>query len=172
MTKLLCVLPVIVVCFTTACAQAGDIVGRASVIDGDTIEIAGERIRLNGIDAPESRQLCEDGAFSAYRCGQRAALALADWLDQAQPIKCKQIDKDRYSRIVATCERAGADVGEWLVRAGHALDWPRYSNGRYAAAQADARAHSRGIWRGRFDLPWEWRKENRRTDLPGALLEY
>jgi endonuclease YncB( thermonuclease family) len=58
-------------------ANAQDLVGRASVIDGDTIEIHGQRIRLHGIDAPESRQLCEKNG-QEYRCGQQASLALAD----------------------------------------------------------------------------------------------
>lgn len=61
----------------TAPALAGDIVGRASIIDGDTISIHGARIRLDGVDAPESWQTCHDAAGKLYRCGTRAAEALA-----------------------------------------------------------------------------------------------
>lgn len=65
-----------------ACAQ-DHIVGVASVIDGDTIEIHGQRIRLFGIDAPESSQLCARPGGERWRCGQRASLALADRIGRA-----------------------------------------------------------------------------------------
>ena len=71
-----------------------EIAGRASVIDGDTIEIRGERIRLHGIDTPESSQLCDlDG--QPYRCGQQAALALADKIGE-KTVRCAEKDVDRY----------------------------------------------------------------------------
>lgn len=147
-----------VIAAISASESPADIIGRASVIDGDTIDIAGERIRFNGIDAPEASQLCEDMAGAKYRCGQRAALDLADWLDGAQPIRCAKDGRDRYGRTIATCFRAGSDVAAWLVRSGLALDWPRYSKGKYAAAQAEAEAARRGLWAGSFEPPWEWRR--------------
>ncbi len=51
------------------------IIGRASVIDGDTLDMQGQRIRLWAVDAPEGRQTC-DRAGVTYRCGQEAANAL------------------------------------------------------------------------------------------------
>ena len=78
-----------------------ELVGRATVIDGDTIEIHGRRIRLYGIDAPESAQLCTTGG-ARYRCGQSAAVALADFIGQRTVI-CAQSGTDRYERAIATC---------------------------------------------------------------------
>ncbi|MGO7532808.1 thermonuclease family protein [Rhizobium leguminosarum] len=138
--------------------KADQIVGRASVVDGDTIEIAAQRIRLNGIDAPESWQVCEDGARKPYRCGREAAFALDDFLSRSQPTRCLAQGKDRYGRIVADCTRAdGASVNSWLVRHGWAIDWRLYSKGAFSAEQMAAESTHAGIWRGTFELPCEVR---------------
>jgi len=138
------------------------LIGRASVIDGDTIEIRGERIRLNGIDAPESAQICNDGGGREYRCGARAANALADFLAASSPTTCEFVEWDQYGRFVGNCSRAdGASVQSWLVRNGHAMDWPRYSNGAFADDQRAARAEKLGIWQGEFQPPWSWRAARR-----------
>jgi len=139
------------------------ITGRASVVDADTIDIGGERIRLNGIDAPEAAQRCTDQAGREYRCGKVAAFALDEFLSKSRPTSCAVVDYDRYGRAVADCVRAdGSSVGSWLVRSGHALDWQRYSGGRYAADEAKARADRAGIWQGDFQQPCEYRAEKGR----------
>jgi endonuclease YncB( thermonuclease family) len=132
------------------------------VIDGDTIEIHGERIRLDGIDAPESWQTCEDADGLAYPCGRLAADALEVFLAASRPTRCEIVSNDRYGRQVGICFRDdGAEVNAWLVSQGHALDWPRYSKGRYSPQQADAEAARRGMWRGDFVEPWTARKLRR-----------
>lgn len=134
------------------------IVGRASVIDGDTLEINGERIRLHGVDAPESWQRCEDGDGATYRCGREAAEALDRFLSASRPARCTFVERDRYGRMVGVCFRAdGANVNSWLVANGHAVDWPRYSSGAYADAQTSAREREFGIWRGEFLEPCQAR---------------
>lgn len=151
-----CLLTVLVL--LTACptlAQA-DFAGQASVIDGDTLEIHGRRVRLHGIDAPEAAQLCQNRDGKDYRCGQQAALALADLIDR-RPVACEQRDIDRYGRIVAVCTVAGTDVGAWLMAQGLALAYRKYSTA-YVEQEAAARAARIGIWRGSFVAPWEWRK--------------
>jgi endonuclease YncB( thermonuclease family) len=101
-------------------AMSDDLIGQASVVDGDTLEIHGNRIRLWGIDAPESTQLCRDEDSDQYRCGAQAANDL-DTLIARRPVNCNPISLDRYGRTVATCSVAGNDLGEWLVRNG--LAW-------------------------------------------------
>jgi endonuclease YncB( thermonuclease family) len=91
-----------------------DTVGVASVIDGDTIEIHGERIRLDGIDAPEDGQTCLDAAGPNWRCGQRAALALQDLIGR-RTVTCDERDLDRYGRIVGRCLVGDLDINEWLL---------------------------------------------------------
>ena len=143
---------------------AADISGRASVVDGDTIEISGERIRLNGVDAPESRQTCTDAVGREYRCGKDAAFALDEFLAASRPTICVGVGKDRYKRVIADCERAdGASVNAWLVANGWALDWVKYSKGKYASEQAAAKSGRLGIWRGEFQLPCEFRAKGGRA---------
>lgn len=140
---------------------AQDIVGIASVIDGDTIQIHDQRIRLSGIDAPESRQLCEMEDGAKWMCGQKAAIALAKKLS-SRTTTCVQKSKDRYGRVVGMCFVEGRDVGEWMVRKGWALAYVKYTK-RYAAAEAKAREKRLNIWGSKFDMPWDWRKARRST---------
>ena len=136
---------------------ATPITGRAKIIDGDSLEVAGERIRLFGIDAPEARQQCRDATGRDYACGRDAARVLAALIG-GRPVSCTPVTHDQFARDVATCAAKGRDLGEAMVRAGYALDYARYSNGRYAAAERDARAAKRGIWAGQFEEPEVWRR--------------
>ncbi|MCZ8548478.1 excalibur calcium-binding domain-containing protein [Mesorhizobium qingshengii] len=134
------------------------IVGVASVIDGDTIEVRGQRIRFNGIDAPESAQQCEHANGVRYQCGAKAAAVLDAFLAASRPLHCEFVSWDRYGRFVGDCRRAdGASVAVWMVEHGQALDWPRYSHGAYAAQQSKAEAAKVGLWAGTSQAPWDWR---------------
>jgi endonuclease YncB( thermonuclease family) len=132
--------------------------GRASVIDGDTIEIRGTRIRLNGIDAPEGTQTCEAGG-RRYRCGQEAAFALADKLG-ARTVSCRSVGTDRYGRMIANCWLAEESINAWLVRSGWAVAFRRFSL-EYVPDEEIARREKRGMWRGSFMMPWDWRASRR-----------
>ena len=155
-----------VLSFTKAIKPAavidGPVVGRASVIDGDTIEIGSERVRFHGIDAPESDQLCADRSGKNYHCGAVSANGLDGFLAKAQPVRCDFVERDQYGRFVGNCYRADdVNVAASLVRSGLALDWPRHSNGAYADEQRAAKAEHIGLWQGKFTQPWEWRAQQR-----------
>ncbi|WP_245430155.1 MULTISPECIES: thermonuclease family protein [Mesorhizobium] len=148
------------------------IAGRASVVDGDTIEIHGERIRFNGVDAPESSQLCLNGKGQKYRCGSISAKALDAFLSKSSPTTCEFVERDRYGRFVGNCYRAdGSSVQEWLVANGLALDWVRYSGGAYAQLQLNAREQNFGLWSGTFENPWDWRANKRAPAVSAPLAE-
>ena len=128
--------------------------GRTSVIDGDSIEVAGQEIRLHGIDAPEFKQTCIAGGQS-WRCGRQATRALARKIS-GRKVVCAQRSRDHYGRVVAVCRRGREDINAWLVAQGWALAYRRHSTA-YVEEEAAARAARRGIWRGEFVPPWEWR---------------
>jgi endonuclease YncB( thermonuclease family) len=135
------------------------LVGQASVIDGDTIEVHGTRIRFNGIDAPESRQTCEVNGVS-YLCGQKAAIALSDFIG-AHTVDCKKIGMDRYRRVIAKCFSGGTDLSGWMVSNGWAIAYRKYSMD-YVADEERAKSQRLGIWAGTFMNPEEWRKNKQK----------
>ncbi len=135
-------------------SRGSRLVGRASVIDGDTIEIHGRRIRLFGSDAPESEQVCHDGNGREYRCGQRAKTALSDKIGWAT-VDCEQRDIDQYERIVAVCRLGVEDLNAWMVAEGWALAYRQYSTD-YVRQERAAKAAHNGIWQGSFVPPWDW----------------
>jgi endonuclease YncB( thermonuclease family) len=132
------------------------IVGTASVIDADTLEIRGERIRLVGIDAPESGQKCLDASSKFFRCGANAANALDKWINRAS-VACDIEGKDRYGRLLGQCKVRGASMQEWLVTNGYAVAYRSYSTA-YVPAELKAREAGAGIWAGEFVMPWDWRQ--------------
>ncbi len=136
------------------------IAGRAHVVDGDSLEVAGRRIRLFGIDAPESRQDCRDGRGRFYACGMKARDALASAIGGGA-VACTPVGES-YDRDVAICIAGGRDLSETMVRQGHALELAQHSRGRYTAAERDARAGRRGLWAGDFERPAQWRQEHPR----------
>lgn len=131
------------------------------MVDGDTLVIGAKHVRLHGIDAPERDQTCRRSDGSSYDCGRVAAAHLRREVADHVP-DCARLYRDLYQRQIAICTIGGRDVADIMVRSGWALDVPVYSGGRYAAAEAEARAARRGLWAGAFDEPVRWRREHPR----------
>lgn len=132
------------------------VAGGARIIDGDTLDLDGTRIRLYGIDAPESAQTCRHGARE-WDCGAEATRALAEMIGDT-PLACEARDTDRYGRTVATCEAGGISVNTWMVRNGWAVAYRQYGGAIYGANEEAAKDDALGLWSGDFDMPWDWRK--------------
>lgn len=151
--------------YLPASGQAQTVAGTASVIDGDTLEIHGERVRLFAIDAPESGQHCETKQGESWRCGRDAAWALSAFMD-GSPVTCDIRDIDHYRRKVAVCRVKGIDIGKRMVATGWAVSYRRYGKD-YVADEEIARRASLGLWSGTFQMPWSWRKSGQRKFREG-----
>jgi endonuclease YncB( thermonuclease family) len=149
-------------------APHGAIVGTASVIDADTLDIRSERIRLVGVDAPESGQKCKDANGALVRCGSTAANALDAWINR-NPVTCIPEGKDRYRRILGKCSVRGQSVQDWLVRNGHAIAYRAYST-EFVSTEIAAREAKAGIWAGEFVMPSDWRKGQRLEGEPATKV--
>ena len=144
-------------------AQSGQIVGRPEVIDGDTLDFAGQRVNLSGIDGPELEQTCGAGA-GLWSCGLEARWALLNRVGRHW-VTCvsegESAGAPEAGNRVAVCYLAGVgqkDVAAWLVAQGWALAQPEPASA-YQAEEAAARKSGKGLWRGGFTAPWDWRRK-------------
>jgi endonuclease YncB( thermonuclease family) len=146
------------VCLLAAGAAAparGDVTGKPLVIDGNTLEIAGERIRLYGIAAPAPDQTCTAGG-AQWRCGEEAMYALV-FETAYHWVTCRGDTRAQDGTLVAVCFVGPYDLAARIVRNGWALADRRYASD-YVDEEDEARLARRGLWRGEFVPPWEWRR--------------
>jgi endonuclease YncB( thermonuclease family) len=132
-----------------------DLTGVAEVIDGDSLRISGEEVRLRGIDAPEFMQTCQVSGQD-IPCGRNARAALRRLLSSGL-VTCVGNERDRYGRFLAVCRVRGIDINAAMVRDGHAVAF-----GGYTREEAEASAAFRGIWEGTFERPQDWRRRHPR----------
>jgi endonuclease YncB( thermonuclease family) len=131
--------------------------GAARVVDGDTLEVDGRRVRLAGVDAPELGQTCTGGDGRILACGQQVRAALTAFIGHSV-VSCRETGNDRFDRILARCHARGHDLAEWLVASGLASAYAGRSGGPLRAAEAAARAAGTGLWAGEFERPDAWRR--------------
>ena len=142
-----------------------NIVGKARVIDGDTITINNTKIRFSGIDAPEKNyygqtQFCK-GPKGVWACGKKASTKLKQLIN-GQEVQCTDEGKDRYGRTLSICYANGVDLQAEMVRSGMAVAYLRYSN-RYENEMLEAMIAQVGIWSGQFEEPELWRRQHRKN---------
>lgn len=131
--------------------------GIARVIDGDTLDVGTTRVRLEGIDAPESAQSCHRQVIGNWACGQAATNFLRS-LVEGRAIECQNRGPDKYGRTLAICFLGEQDINAALVREGLAWAFVRYST-TYVALEQEARAAGRGIWATENTPAWDYRRK-------------
>lgn len=140
-------------CATPSHAQL--VQGPGKAVDGDTLEVAGKRVRLFGIDAPESDQTCrKDG--TDWACGHAATQQLAA-LVEGQRVECSGTGVDQYGRMLAVCTAGPEELNQVMVEQGWAVAYRQYS-GDYTAAELRAKSYRLGIWSSTFVLPSDYRR--------------
>lgn len=142
-----------------------EISGNAKIIDGDTIKINSKKIRLYGIDAPEFKQTCKKTYLTIifftftkdYPCGKISTENLKKKINN-KVITCKILDIDKYKRLIGECYKRNLNLNSWLVSNGHAVAYRKYSK-KYVSYEINAKNEKLGIWQGKFEMPWEYRRK-------------
>ena len=135
------------------------------IIDGDSIKINGERIRFGGIDAPETnylgkKQFCYLGQIKVF-CGKLSKEKLKKKIGNNSIYCNREKNKDRYGRTIAECFVNKESLSKFLVRSGYAFDYAIYSKKKYSQDEEYARINQLGLWKMKFEYPWQWRKKIR-----------
>ena len=140
--------------------------GFVKVVDGDTIKINSKKIRLYGIDAPEKKQKCKKTYLTIsfmsftkdYMCGEVSTQKLIKKINN-QKLNCNIIDVDRYKRLIGECFKRKINLNSWMVSNGYAVAYRKYSK-KYVSDEINAKNNKLGIWQGKFEMPWDYRRKD------------
>ena len=130
--------------------------GTVRVTDGDTIQLGNTKIRLHGIDAPESKQSCYTANETLYACGTKSTAQLKRLIGNNK-VSCEGTEKDRFGRLIAVCFAGEKNLNAEMVRSGWAIAY-RYYSKDFVSQEASAKSNRLGIWQGRFVEPYQWRR--------------
>eukprot|EP00241_Pyramimonas_parkeae_P006690 CAMPEP_0114260484 /NCGR_PEP_ID=MMETSP0058-20121206/20519_1 /TAXON_ID=36894 /ORGANISM="Pyramimonas parkeae, CCMP726" /LENGTH=319 /DNA_ID=CAMNT_0001375737 /DNA_START=156 /DNA_END=1112 /DNA_ORIENTATION=+ len=140
----------------SAVASSDVLSGTFRVVDGDTLKMGDERVRLYGVDAPESKQMCTTNQGKEYACGVVSTQQLEQHIGN-QKVSCAVKNKDQYGRNVAVCSAGGEDLNRWMVQNGLAVAYREFSSD-YVRDEENAKLSRKGIWSGNFQEPAAWRR--------------
>jgi endonuclease YncB( thermonuclease family) len=128
----------------------------ATVTDADTVILDGKIFRLDGIEGPQTDQVCLDGAGAKWSCGIEARDRLTEWIGK-RGLRCddKGADRTFKRRRIGVCWVEGEEtsLNQWLVREGWALNPGPSAKARFKADQESARDNRKGLWKGCFVAP-------------------
>jgi|TARA_B110000438_G_C15707941_1_gene604029 endonuclease YncB( thermonuclease family) len=139
--------------------QVNATASEVKIIDGDTINIDGEKIRFFGIDAPELEQECKKKG-KLIKCGLLAKKVLEDIIADNKPL-CIKKGKDRYERTIAECFINDISLSKYLVLNGYAFVYKKYSK-QYVYHEKRAKILKKGLWSMKFEFPWKFRKNKKK----------
>ena len=153
---------ILILGFTFFAFSVQSLASELRVIDADTIALNGTTVRLNGIDAPEIGQRCENKNIKMYDCGMSSKQALQNFIKTMpnEMIQCQHLGKDMYGRTIGDCSIGKININMWLVESGWALAYRKYSK-KYVQNENNAKKNLSGIWSGNFVEPWKWRRGER-----------
>ncbi len=148
-------------------SEITSVTGYAKVTDGDTIKIDTFKIRLDGIDAPEKKQKCKRPYltifmfifYEDYSCGQKSTEALIKKINNKK-VTCNISDIDYFKRLIGECYKRKINLNAWLVSNGHAVAFRKYSK-KYVPEEILAKQEKKGIWQGKFEMPWDYRNSKK-----------
>ena len=152
---------ILIILFLLSITNIGNsktIFGKVRIIDGDTIHIKSNKIRLHGIDAPETKQTCKIND-EVWFCGKQSTKELKNLINK-QEVKCITNDVDIYNRFVAICYVNEININQWMVKSGWAIAY-RYYSTDYIIEEKYARDNELGIWKSEFLKPYAYRKQNK-----------
>ena len=147
----------ILICFS-AVSSGKTIFGKAKVVDGDTIHIDKNKIRLHAIDAPETNQTCNKNN-KVWNCGIESTKFLKKLIGKNK-IECITTGKDQYNRFIGICYKNNLDLNSEMVLNGWAIAY-RYYSMDYVKEEEEAKKQKIGIWSGEFEEPYLFRKKNK-----------
>ncbi len=147
---------ILTVLSAAAGAEPSTLRGKPRILSGDRLMVSGVELRLAGIDAPEDGQSCLLSGGRIFDCGRISTTSLMD-LTAGVRVVCQLSGKKQDRLPVAICRAGGYDLSKGMVHTGWALAWPRTGT-IYAAVEKASRRARHGLWRGRFDMPWDWRR--------------
>lgn len=138
--------------------------GISNVVKGDTVTLMGKVVKLFGVAAPDISQTCADSQGRGYRCGQQAISWLSGWLADNM-LKCHILGEDNRGVLTGVCMLGQYDIGAAIINAGWAVADTRQTQ-IYVAYQNQASQNRRGLWQGKFYMPWDWQKiKNRKANI-------